>query len=62
MKRAAGFLPQPFFIDLEDSRDMFFLRPPVVSAGGRPGLDDCDRMMIVSGYSAREGEIMNVAI
>src|SRR5262245_43369675 len=25
------------FIDFEDSRDMFFLRPPVVSAGGRSG-------------------------
>jgi len=25
----------PIFIDFEDSRDMFFLHPPVVSAGGR---------------------------
>src|SRR5262245_38474864 len=28
---------RPIFIDFEDSRDMFFLRPPVVSAGGRSG-------------------------
>jgi hypothetical protein len=28
---------RPVFIDFEDSRDMFFLRPPVVSGGGRSG-------------------------
>jgi hypothetical protein len=27
----------PIFIDFEDSRDMFFLRAPVVSGGGRSG-------------------------
>jgi hypothetical protein len=64
--RAASSIPhsslRPIFSDLGDSRDMFFLRPPVVSAGSRSGLDDCDRMVIGSGYSARAEEIMNVAI
>jgi hypothetical protein len=65
-RRAASSIPhsslRPIFIDLEDSRDMFFLRLPVVSAGSRSGLVDCDRMVIVPGYSARAGEIMKVAI
>jgi hypothetical protein len=57
--------PFEFKTDLHRSRRFprhVFLRPPVVSAGSRSGLDDCDRMVIVSGYSARAGEIMNVAI